>query len=71
MQQVTVVYRTASIVLSPDKEQVQELVFDSGLKKTGENFLGKLYTAYQKLRDYLTAYLPSRTVFPAIPPASA
>jgi hypothetical protein len=46
----TVVYRTASIILSPDKEQVQELVFDSGLKKTGENFLGKLFAAYQKLQ---------------------
>jgi hypothetical protein len=42
----TVVYRTASIMLTPDKEQV----FDSGLKKTEENFLGKLYAAYQKLQ---------------------
>ena len=46
----TVIYRTASIILTPDKEQVKELVFDSGLKTTGENFLGKLYTAYQKLQ---------------------
>jgi len=46
----TVVYRTASIILTPDKEQVQELVFDSGLKNTGENFLSKLYAAYQKLQ---------------------
>lgn len=47
----TVVYRTASIILTPDKEQVQKLVFDSGLKVIEENFLGKLYAAYQKLQS--------------------
>jgi hypothetical protein len=46
----TVVYRTAKIVLSDNSEQVKELVFDSGLAKTKENFLAKLYEAYQKLQ---------------------
>ncbi len=46
----TVVYRTASIIMTPDMDQVKELVFDSGLKKTGENFLGKMFAAYQKLQ---------------------
>ncbi len=46
----TVVYRTASIILTPEKDQVKELVFDSGLKKTGENFLAKMFAAYQKLQ---------------------
>jgi hypothetical protein len=46
----TVVYRTATIVLSPDREKVLDLLFDSGLKKTGENFLGKMFVAYQKLQ---------------------
>jgi len=45
----TVIYRTASITLSEDREEVKELIFDSGLKKTGENFLGKMYAAYKKL----------------------
>jgi hypothetical protein len=46
----TVIYRTATIQLSEDGEKVRALVFDSGLQKTGENFLGKLFAAYQKLQ---------------------
>jgi hypothetical protein len=46
----TVVYRTASIRLSEEGGKVIGLVFDSGLQKTAENFLGKLFAAYQKLQ---------------------
>ncbi len=46
----TVVYRTASILLSQDSEQVADLVFDSGLQKTREDFLAKMFTCYQKLQ---------------------
>jgi hypothetical protein len=45
----TVVYRTATITLSDDREEVKGLVFDSGPTKTGENFLGKMFATYQKL----------------------
>ncbi|MBY0461281.1 MAG: hypothetical protein K2V38_28485 [Gemmataceae bacterium] len=46
----TVIYRTATIRLTEDGEGVAALVFDSGLLKTRENFLGKLFAAYQKLQ---------------------
>jgi hypothetical protein len=46
----TVIYRTATISLSDDREEVRDLVFDSGLKKTGENFLAKMFATYQKLQ---------------------
>ena len=46
----TVIYRTATITLSDNREQVKELIFDSGLAKTGENFLAKMYATYQKLQ---------------------
>jgi hypothetical protein len=46
----TVVYRTAKIVLSDNREQVKKLIFDSGMVKTRENFLAKLYETYQKLQ---------------------
>jgi hypothetical protein len=50
----TVVYRTASNILTPHKEQVKELVFDSGLKKIGENFAAKMFAAHQKLQTTST-----------------
>jgi hypothetical protein len=46
----TVVYRTATITLSDNREEVRELVFDSGLEKTGENFVAKMFSTYQKLQ---------------------
>jgi hypothetical protein len=46
----TVIYRTATIALSADCEEVSELIFNSGIAKTSENFLGKLFAAYQKLQ---------------------
>jgi hypothetical protein len=46
----TVVYRTATIRLSESGAKVSSLVFDSGLQNTRENFLGKLFAAYQKLQ---------------------
>jgi hypothetical protein len=47
----TVIYRTATIQLSDDRETVSGIAFDAGPKKTGENFLAKLYAAYQKLQE--------------------
>lgn len=44
------VYRTATILLSDDRQEVKELVFDSGLTKTRENFLAKMFATYQKLQ---------------------
>jgi len=41
-------FRTATIVLSPTGEKVEQLIFDSGLATTRENFLSKLYDAYLK-----------------------
>jgi hypothetical protein len=46
----TVIYRTATITLSDNGQAVKELTFDAGLKKTGENFLGKVFATYQKLQ---------------------
>lgn len=42
------VFRTATVRLAPSGEEVAELIFDSGLATTRENFLGKLYEAYVK-----------------------
>lgn len=53
------VHRTASICLNVGGEAVDDLVYDSGLKNTGENFLLKLYQAYQKLKS---TYVPAWTL---------
>jgi len=44
------IYRTATIELSPVGAQLTRLEFDHGLKQTGENFLAKLHTAYQTIQ---------------------
>jgi hypothetical protein len=44
------VFPTATILLSASSDAIDELKFDSGLQKTRENFLEKLYAAYQKLQ---------------------
>lgn len=46
----TLVFRTATIVLSDDRSEVRQLEFDSGLARTREKFLTKLFAAYQKLQ---------------------
>lgn len=46
----SLIYRTATIELNADGTQLDRLVFDHGLKQTGENFLAKLFTAYQRLQ---------------------
>ncbi len=45
-----VIYRTAVVELTPDGTQLAHLEFDHGLKQTGENFLTKLFSSYQKLQ---------------------
>jgi len=45
-----IIFRTATIALSATEDRVEALVFDSGLAKTRENFLGKLYEAYLKVQ---------------------
>jgi hypothetical protein len=51
------VHRTATIRLTPEEASVQSLTYDSGLKKTAENFLPKLFQAYQKIKNtYVTAW---------------
>jgi hypothetical protein len=61
------IYRTATIELSPDGTQLSRLEFDHGVKQTGENFLGKLFTAYQWLQNKNgTTFVPAwelRAVF--------
>jgi hypothetical protein len=47
----TVAFRTSTIVLSDDFEEVKQLSFDFGLVKTGENFLAKMFASYQKLQS--------------------
>ncbi len=44
------VYKTATIKLSAMGDRVERLSFDSGLAKTRENFLEKLYDAYVKMQ---------------------
>jgi hypothetical protein len=44
------IYGTATIELSTDGTQLAGLEFDHGLRQTGENFLAKLYAAYQRLQ---------------------
>lgn len=44
------VYKTATIEVSPSGEKVNRLSFDSGLAKTRENFLDKLHDAYLKMQ---------------------
>jgi hypothetical protein len=44
------VYKTATIRLSHSGNRVDRLIFDSGLAKTREDFLDKLYNAYVKLQ---------------------
>jgi hypothetical protein len=44
------VFRTATIRPTPDGTSIDDLVFESGLMKTGENFLQKLYNAYIKVQ---------------------
>lgn len=46
-----VVFRTASVELSSSGDSVQKLTFDSGLDKTRDRFLEKLFSAYQKLQQ--------------------
>jgi hypothetical protein len=44
------VFRTATIRLTEEGNQVERLSFDSGLAKTRENFLDKLYDAFLKIQ---------------------
>lgn len=44
------VFRTATIQLSQQGDKVEGLSFDSGLAKTRENFLDKLYDAFLKVQ---------------------
>jgi len=44
------VFRTATIRVSQSGERVDHLIFDSGLAKTRENFLDKLYAAFLKVQ---------------------
>jgi len=45
-----VVFRTATVELSADEDRVEGLVFDSGLERTRQNFLSKLYDTYLKVQ---------------------
>jgi hypothetical protein len=44
------VYRTATVELAEDGAQLGRLVFDHGVQRTRDGFMGKLYAAYQKLQ---------------------
>lgn len=44
------IYRTATIRLTSSGNRIDRLCFDSGLAKTRENFLDKLYHAYTKVQ---------------------
>jgi len=44
------IYRTAVVELSGNGTELARLEFDHGMKQTGENFLSKLFAAYQKLQ---------------------
>jgi len=57
------VYRTAKIRVKDTGEIVEDLIFDSGLKKTEENFLFKLFQAYQKLEGTYAPAWALRAVF--------
>lgn len=57
----TVVYRTSTITLTDDLEEIKKLDFDFGLVKTGEDFLAKMFASYQKVQtlrksDYVNAW---------------
>jgi hypothetical protein len=45
------VYKTASLILREDEDRVDQIIFDSGLTKTRERFLEKLFHAYSKLQQ--------------------
>jgi hypothetical protein len=47
---VRLVFKTASIKLAESNGDVEQIVFDSGLERTKERFLEKLYQAYTKLQ---------------------
>jgi hypothetical protein len=57
------VHRTATIRLAPLGESVESLGYDSGLTNTGENFLSKLFQAYQKLKNTYAPAWSLRAVF--------
>jgi hypothetical protein len=44
------VFKTATIRISKSSDRIDKLVFDSGLAKTKEKFLDKLYNAYLKVQ---------------------
>ena len=57
------VHRTATICLGDKGDSVESLIYDSGIKSTRDNFLPKLFQAYQKLKN---TYVPAwnlRAVF--------
>jgi len=43
----TLVFRTAQFHIAADGRCLERIEFDHGVMETGENFLGKLYSAYQ------------------------
>ena len=45
------IYRTAKIGLSEDGTQLARIDFEHGINQTGEDFLKKLFTAYQTLQS--------------------
>lgn len=61
------VFLTSTLVLSDDETELKGISFDYGLKKTSENFLARLYAAYQKLAGVTGAtFVPAwelRSVF--------
>jgi len=57
------VHRTATIRLTHQGESVASLMYDSGLKNTGENFLFRLFQAYQKLKNTYVPAWSLRAVF--------
>jgi hypothetical protein len=43
------IFKTATVQISAPGDSIEGLIFNSGLNRTGENFLNKLYNAYIKL----------------------
>jgi hypothetical protein len=61
------IFPTATINLTGDQSEVTSLNFSSGIKQTGENFLDRLYAAYQAVQAIRkTTFVPAwelRAVF--------
>ena len=51
----SLVFLTSTLTLNEGETELVEIAFDYGLKRTGEDFLAKLYAAYQKVSGLTNA----------------